>query len=298
MNFFTLSPASVPENQVLFPSIRPTFEQHGHYFTHKPYQAEVILLDLHTRIADYDQDDVDYIIDSCKPICTWDEFDKGGLSNLDWPEPLTNQQKQIFDHIKKKNIPSIHFCRLLNKNNKYPPNVFPYEKPILHEEELKTPDELFNRPYDLFWIANSAPSREAIAKVFREDGRFKCNIVLGAAKIPFDEWLNQCRQSKMFIKASAGGFSDERLQALFSISAMVLERNDQLLAHPFTHGENCLMIDSPPTKQDLDTIFEYLNDKETLYYLYLNNYNYVKSNYSEQAWGNYYLNIMKKDGII
>lgn len=296
---YTLSPESVPENQVLFPTIRPEFEKAGHEFTHKPYQADIILIDLHTRVAEYSQDDIDYIIDSGKPICTWDEFDKGGMSDLDWPQPLTGQQFKIFEHLNYSGTKAVHFCRLLNKTKTdYPTNLYPYEKPILFEQPMCSPDELFNRPVDIFFVANDSPNRQLIKKAFEEDGRFKCNIVLGVQKIPFNDWLDQCRQAKFFIKASAGGYGCERMQALFSISPMLLERTNQLFANPFTDWDNCITFGQPPNKTDLDVIYAVLNNKENLWRMYYNNYNFVKTYYSKEFWGNYYLGKMKKHGII
>jgi len=285
MRFYLLSPESVPMNQWLFPTFIKPFEEKGHLFVNSIQDADIILLDLHTRIAAYDQTDIDYLLKSGKPIASWDEYDKGGMSNLDWPYPLTEQQLQIFNHIENNNIKSVHFCRLLDKTKKdYPTNLYPYEKPIFSTEEpLLTPAELFNRPYDIFFLANSAPQREVIKKAFEEDGRFKCNIVLGAPKIPFNEWKDMCRQSKAFLKISGGGYSCERLQALWATSLMIMEDNNQLLDASFTHALNCIKINTPPTAQQLNDIYSVLKDQRSLYYIYHNQYNFVKQHYSKEA---------------
>lgn len=289
MKFYLLYP-KVPLNPCLFPTFLKPFSDKGHSFVLNIEDADCILFDLHTRIADYDQREIDLVIEKGKYIATFDEFDKGGMSNLEWPYPLTNQQEQIFKHINDGFILSIHFCRLLNKNKLYPSNVFPFERSILYEEPMLSADELFNRPIDVTYIANTAPNREEIKRVFEADGRLKCNFLLGAEKLPFDKWVDENRKSKFTISASGGGYSDEKKQNLFSICAILQEITDQLLLHPFIHGETCLKFDQPPTKQDLDTIFEVVNDKERLYGIYKRNYDFMKTYYSKEYIAN---NILK-----
>jgi len=289
MKFYLLYP-KVPLNPCLFPTFLKPFSDKGHSFVLNIEDADCILFDLHTRIADYDQREIDLVIEKGKYIATFDEFDKGGMSNLEWPYPLTNQQEQIFKHINDGFILSIHFCRLLNKNKLYPSNVFPFERSILYEEPMLSADELFNRPIDVTYIANTAPNRKEIKRVFEADGRLKCNFLLGAEKLPFDKWVDENRKSKFTISASGGGYSDEKKQNLFSICAILQEITDQLLLHPFIHGETCLKFDQPPTKQDLDTIFEVVNDKERLYGIYKRNYDFMKTYYSKEYIAN---NILK-----
>jgi hypothetical protein len=272
MKIFLLSPNDVPPNPHLFPQWIETWESKGHQIVNRINEAEVIMIDLHSRLSDYDNNDIDFVLQCKTPLISFDEFDKGGMSLLDWPDPLTDQQAKIFDHIYNDNIKAVHFCRLLNKKNKYPSNVFPYEKGILYEEELLTAEQLFDRPLDVCFVANHAPSREKIANALLQDGRLKCHISIGATKIPFNDFVNQHKRAKLFISSAAGGFGDERKQALFSVSGIISQRTDQLLLHDFTHLENCLKIDSPPTKKDIDTIYETVNDKERLYEIYKNGY--------------------------
>ncbi len=283
MKFYLLSPYGVPMNQVLFPTFIKTFQEEGHDFVSRIEDCEICMVDLHTRIADYDQRDVNWLCSSSVMVITFDEWDRGGMSDVIWPFPLTNQQEQIFDHCRLDGIKHAHFCRLLNKNDILDSRMYPYEKAIHYEEPITTADDIFNREYDVTYIANSAPSREKIKEVFEADGRIKCNIVLGAKKLPFNEWVDANRKSKFFIAASGGGYSCEKKQNLFSISAILQERTDQLLIHPFVHGENCLKFDQPPTKEDLDAIVEIVNDKERLHELYMNGYNFMKQYYSKES---------------
>lgn len=290
MKFYLLSPDGVPMNQVLFPTMIKTFEGNGHSFVNNISSCDIVLMDLHTRIADYKQADILYMLINRVPVAVFCEFDRGNMSTEIYPNPLTEQQKLIFELIDDNKIKSVHFCRLLDKNKKYNYNIFPYEKPIEYEEALLTADELYNRAIDVTYIANDAPSRQVIKKALEEDGRLKCNIILGAEKLPFNEWINENKKSKFFIAASGGGYSCEKKQNLFSIAALIQEQTDQLLLHPFTHLKDCLKINNPPTKQDLDTIFEVVNDKERLYGIYKRNYDFMKTYYSKEYIAN---NILK-----
>lgn len=294
MRIYFLSPSGVPENPCLFPTMRPTFINQGVEIVDRISDADVVFLDLHSRLSDYNEGDVDWILYTDTPIVSFCEWDRGNLSSDEYPEPLTSQQREIFGHIKDCDIKSVHFCRLLNKNTIYPSNVFPYEKPISHEWPILTPEELFNRPYEISWVANSSPSRQAIADAFIKDGRFRCNISLGQPQIPFDEWVNEHRKAKLFISAGAGGYTDQKVQALFSVAGIIRERSDQLLLHDFTHLQDCLRIDSPPTKRDLDTVYDIVNDKEMLYSIYLTGYSFMKKYYTEEYIASYILETVKK----
>lgn len=265
----------------MFPLFKPTFYAKGHTFTANIEAADCVLIDLHSRISQYDQSEIDYVLSSGVPVATFDEWDRGGLSVDKWPNPLTVQQRQVFDSFTFGGK-HLHFCRLLDKNKEYPSYLYPFEKPYFYEEPIVSEDELFARPYDLCFIANTSPQREVIAAALRSDKRLKCIIKLGEPKMPFNEWVDLHRQSKLFVSASAGGYSNERIQNLFSISALIQERTDQLLLHPFSHAMNCLKVHQPPTQLDLQTIHEVVNDKKRLYQIYINGFNFVKQYYSKE----------------
>jgi hypothetical protein len=281
MKIFLLNPEGVPPNPHLFEVWKPTWERLGCQFVSRIEDAEYCFVDLHTRLADYNQNDLNVLFQSKMPITTWDEFDKGGLSDLDWPDPLTKQQIELFNHLQFENVKNVHFCRLLDKTKTYD-NVFPYEKAWMHCEPILTPEQLFDRNYDVCFIANSAPSREAIGRALREEKRLKCIVSLGAEKLPFGDFLNMHKNAKMFVSSAAGGYGDERVQNLFSVAAIIKQRTDQLVLHEFSDGINCLKIDSPPTKEDLDAIVEVVNDKDYLYEVYEEGYNFVKTFYSPE----------------
>tara|TARA_R110000868_G_scaffold243012_1_gene498714 strand:+ start:390 stop:1274 length:885 start_codon:yes stop_codon:yes gene_type:complete len=292
MKIYLLSPESVPMNQVLFPTFGKTFRERGHEFVSRIEDCDVVFFDLHTRIADYNQHDIDFAKHFFVPIVTFDEWDRGGMSSEVWPLPLTEQQKDVFWYNGDRKF--VNFCRLLDKTKQHTPCLYPYEKPILFEEPLLTPDELFHRYYDICYIANQSPSRDAIAKALLEDGRLKCYILIGGKKLEFSDFLKRHKNAKLFISSGAGGFTDERVQCLFSVAGIIRERSNQLLLHDFIHQENCLRIDNPPTKQDLDNIFEVVNNKERLYEIYKNGYDFVKKFYSKEYIATNILETIKK----
>jgi hypothetical protein len=286
MKFYLLSPEGVPMNQVLFPTFIKTFESNGCSFVGRIEDCDVVLMDLHSRLFDYRQSDVDYILNNDIKLATFDEWDRGNMSKDKYPKPLTSQQISI---MAKRMGNGVHFCRLLDKTERLPPNIYPYEKPISYEEPLLTEDELFNRGYDVVFIANESPSRDAIAKALRSGGRLNCFISIGAEKLPFVEFLRIHKLGKLFVSSGAGGFTDERKQCLFSVSGLIQEDHNQLLAHPFTNLVNCIKISNPPTKEELDTIVEVVNNKEKLYEIYKNNYTFMKRFYSEEYLSQYIL---------
>lgn len=270
-------------NQVLFPNMVDTFVGNGHEFVSKIEDCDCVLMDLHSRINDYAQNDIDWILAKDIKVSTFDEWDRGNMSTDVWPNPLTQQQELVMNNILKR---SIHFCRLMDKSHIYRYPMFPYEKPISYEEPMLTPDELFNRKYDVVFIANQSPSRDRIAEALMNDGRLNCFISIGDEKRPFEEFLRIHKLGKLFVSSGAGGFTDERKQCLFSVAGLIQENHDQLLLHPFTHMDNCLMINNPPTQEDLNTIFEVVNDKEKLYGIYQRNYEFMKKYYSKEYIAN------------
>lgn len=285
--FYIISPEGVPPNPVLFPTMIPTFEANGHTVVNNIEDCDVVLIDLHTRMFDYNNSDINKICQRENPVVTFCEWDRGNLSLDEWPYPLTVQQQSVFNHIKENGINAAHFCRLLDSTKLYPTNLYPYEKPISYDEPFLTSDELFNREYDICYIANQSPSRDAIAKALLNDSRLKCDILIGGKKLEWTDFLQRHKRAKLFISSGAGGFTDERVQCLFSVAGIIRERSDQLLAHDFSHQENCLRIDSPPTKEDIDTIVEIVKDKEMLYEIYKNGYEFIKKYYSKEYIANY-----------
>lgn len=293
MKFYLLSP-QCPHNPHLFPMFVDTWKSEGVEITERIEDCDVVLMDLHSRLFDYKQEDLDYIIEHKIFFATFDEWDRGGMSKDVWPMPLTPQQLSFVYKFEETRQNRIHFCRLHDKTKPHPPNFFPYEKPLFYEEPLLSPEELFERPYDVVWIANTAPQREMFKKILEGDGRLKTKIILGAEKISLQGWINAHKCGKMFVSWSAGGFGDEKIQHLFSVAAIIKEANNQLFLHDFTHLENCIRPNPNPTKEDIDTIVEIVNDKERLYEIYKNGYDFVKKYYRKEYIASNILETIKK----
>lgn len=293
MRFYLLSP-QCPPNPHLFPMFIDTWKSEGIEIRDRIEDCDVVLMDLHSRLFDYKQEDVDWVVNNSVYIATFDEWDRGGLSNEIYPIPLTWQQQNIWTSIHGNNPTPIHFCRLLDKTDHHVSNLYPYEKPILYEEPLLSPEQLFDRPYDIVWIANTAPQREMLKEVLENDGRLKTKIILGAEKIPLQEWINAHKQGKMFVKWGGGGYGCEKAQHLFSVAAMIKEDNDQLLLHDWTHTVNCIKINPIPTAENLQILVDVVNNKEKLYKLYENNYYFMREFYSAGYIAKDILNKIKK----
>ncbi len=291
MKFYLLSPASVPMNQILFPSFIKPWEDRGHSFVGNIEECDVVLFDLHARISEYKKEDYDYIIANNHKVVSFDEWDRGNMSDDQWPYPLTNQQELILSY----GDVLCNFCRLLNKKRQYPRNVYPIEKGYFYEEEMLSADELFDRPYDICYLANQAPSRDSIAATLLADERLKCYVSIGATKIPFADFIKQHKKAKLFISSGAGGYTDERVQSMFSIAGIIRERSNQLLLHDFVDGVNCLRIDCPPTREDLNAIVEVVNNKDRLYDIYKSGYDFVKTYYNPDYIANFILDTIENN---
>jgi len=75
MKIYLLSPEAVPMNQMLFPTMRKTFEEKGYSFVPNIFECDVVFIDFHSRISDYRQSDIDWIIENDVQLVTFDEWD-------------------------------------------------------------------------------------------------------------------------------------------------------------------------------------------------------------------------------
>jgi hypothetical protein len=276
MKIYLLSPEITP-NPHLFPMFVPHWEELGSKVVDRIQDADVVFCDLHTRIAGYNERDFEWMIKHEPKAVSFCEWDRGGMSKERWPNPLTEQQRMMkFD---------VHFWRTLEKEPYWTHlKVYPYEKPILHEETVVDENELFNREYDVVWIANTSPQREQIAKALRLESKLKCKIILGGKKMPYQDWLNEHRKGKLFVSCGGGGITDERAQHLFSIAGQIREVTGHYQLHPFTHSINCISITSDPfpAKDELDFIRYVCSHKNELHSIYQNGWFHMKQFYTSK----------------
>lgn len=293
-NFLTISPQGL-NTPDLFPSFVGTFKRDGHLFVGDIKEANIVLFDLHTRIGVYEDSIIQKAHLSQKPIVTFSEYDYGGMAKDVWPDPLTSQQKVLFDGLDETN--SVHFVRKMIDGENYPSNVFPYEKCIMHDSPLVSKEDLFSRPYDLCFIGNTSPQRKSFIEGLQSSGRFKMIVhwTNEEGKMPHDEWLWFHSQAKMFIESDGGGFGSERPHQLLTIAPMLKQKNNQLVVHPFIDRVDCLEANETPNPNDVDKILHYLNNQDDLFRLYLAGAENLRTNYTEEGRAKYFLEVIKNN---
>lgn len=299
--FYFISPINLTSPD-LYPSFIETFEKEGHIIVDDIELADVVFFDWHTRIGDYDQDIINKAVERQLPFCMFDEFDYGGMSKKKWfgeMSVLDTEHSNYFNIyisiLSRTNV--LYFMRKMGEIKTYPKWVYPYEKCYYKDclFEPTTVDELFSRPYEICFIANESPQRKNVVKGLQDAG-FKMDVhwTNEKGKIPHDEWLGRHRQAKLFISADGGGFTDERIQQLFSVSGILRQKNNHLQAHPFVPYANCLEVSEHPTEEEINGIREVLNDKNYLHEIYLDGIEHMKTYYSERARAKYILEIIEK----
>lgn len=295
-NFCFISPVGHKTPQ-LYSSFVKTFEEQGHSIVNSIIEADVIFIDLHTRLSDYNQDDIDKLCCGEKPVVTFDEWDRGSMSNDEWPHPLTHQQAEVFLHL-KTGIKSVHFCRKMDETISYPENVFPYEKCLYEGCDFPetTANELFSREYDIFFYGNTTPRRKSVTDELSK--HFNCDFRIAQKNILHNEWVDRAKKSKLFLTADGAGFTDERMQQLITVSPMLKQKSNHKQISPFIDCVNCLMVSEQPTEEEIKGIKSILQDKEYLYEIYMSGIDYAKKYYSEDYRALYILKILTERNII
>lgn len=222
-----------------------------------------------------------------KMVVFFDEHDYGGMS------------KETFPYKYEVNNRDIYFVRKMDKTKTYPPNVYPYEYTIQKDFPITTKEELYSRPYDICFIGNESPTRRNVVKGLEEAG-FKMDVhwTSEKGKISHEEWLNRHRQSKLFLSADGGGFSDERSYQLITIAGFLKNKNNHLQVYPFTDAVSCLEVSEHPTQEELEGLKAVLNDPDYLYEIYTEGVGHMKKYYSEEARCKYILSILKREGVL
>lgn len=258
-----------------------------------------MFFDLHTRISGYNQDDIDKAVWGRKKIVTFDEWDRGGMSCDDWPYPLTNQQAEVFLHTNSGQVDGVHFCRKMDKTKQYPPNIFPYEKCIMNDFPLTTPDELFSRRYDFCWIGNESPTRKNVVNGLLNAGlKGYVHWTNERGKIPHNEWLDLHRQAKFFLESDGGGFCSERPMQLLTIAPMLRQKNNMLRINDWEDVTECVDISESVSHDDEEMIKYFLKNKGSLYSTYVQGAEKLRAFYTEEYRANYILDVLKKNNVI
>lgn len=286
-NVFYISPIG-KESPDLFQTFTPTLISEGHAVVDRVEDADIAFVDLFSNLGRADSSIMFRLMTQNVPLIFFDEVDFGGMSKEIWG-------RKTWDSLaESKKI--VYFMRKMSKDIEYPKYVFPYEKTMMLDFPLTSPEDLNSRPYEIFFYGNTSPQRENVCRELSK--HFKCDFNLGQPKIEHNEWLNRAMKSKLFLTADGGGFSDERAYQLITISPMLRQKNNHLQSHPFSDCINCLEVSEQPTQEEIEGIKAVLNDPEYLFEIYEEGINHMKEYYSEEARANYILSIIKENGIL
>jgi hypothetical protein len=105
-----------------------------------------------------------------------------------------------------------------------------------------------------------SPTRETLIKGLMNDGRLKIDFQDRDCTKRFstyEQFLNEHRKSKLYLSCEGAGLTNERPMQLYSIAAMLKNRNDLRSVNPYTDLVNCIEINNEPTKKDIDKILMY-----------------------------------------
>lgn len=272
------------DNPHTFPTYRKTFELNGHTETDNANECTHCFIEVIDGITEYDQEALRIIKERNIPVICLDSREHGTMQNKRWtPIEWLN--------------PIIYFIRNTNKTETYPDNCYPLDWAYFDgcDYEPTTKEELFSRPYDVCLISVESPTRRSVINGLLKDGRLKVNFQFldHTERLPYQQWVNEHRQAKFYISCDGGGFSNERPQQLFSVAAMLQNRNDYLPCNPFTDLLNCIEINEHPTKEDIGKVLEIVNDKHRLYEIYMDGVRHIKNFYSPESISNYVLSKIK-----
>ena len=286
MNIIYLSPQG-SFNPRLFPTFKKTFEEQGHTETIIPGVATHCFLELQSGDVSYNQYALDVLKEKGVPIIAFDSREWGGMKNEKW-HPT--------------NFPiSIYFVRNMNKEEAYPDNVFPYDWPFFPECDypLTTKEELNSRPYDCCLISVESPARRNVVDGILKDGRLKLNYKFldHTERMPYDQWVNEHRKSKLYISCEGGGYSNERPNQLFSVAGQLNVTSNYSPANKMKWGVECLEISEYPTKEEIDEILEVIMDEDWLFDVYTGGVEFTKEKLSEKSVSEYVLNTLKDVGV-
>ena len=302
MNIIYISPTG-SSNPHLFPTFKQTFAEQGHTKTTNPYEATHCFFDTLSGVISYDQNTLNVILERRIPIVCFVHKEFGEMQKDTWffyrSEEKDGQDDKFLRNAIAANIPIIYFIRNMTEGDLYPNNSYPFDWAYFanHDFPMTTKEELLSRPYDCCFTGTESPTRESIINAIVKDGRLKIHWALRdhTQRIPYDKWIDEHRKAKFFISCDGGGITNERPQQLFSVAAMLKNKNKHIAANQFTDGINCLEINTNPTEDDIDKIIDIIQDGDWLYDIYVTGVKFVKENLSQEAVANYVLKTINNE---
>lgn len=287
------------KSDYLFDTFTPTFEKYGHKIVNDVKECDIVFFDYYSGLGSFNVDELDYVVEKKLPVVCFDATDFGAMSKEKWfytkNYPL-QREDELFLKIVADEGNLIYFMRKMDKTATFPDWVLPYELIMYpdHDFPLASPAELINREYDICFIGNTSPTRNNAVRGLLNSGEFKIKSIFPQTRLPHNEWLEFHKQSKLFLEACGGGFGSERPYQLITISPMLKVRNTQLIKNDFIDGEDCLMINEFPTKEDIQKVREVLNDPFTLHSIYTKGVEKMKRYFNAEYRANYILETIKE----
>lgn len=295
-------------NPTLFPSFLEVLKMEGHTIVDKIEDADTVFFDMFSGLGNYFIREWDVILQKRLPIVFFDESDYGGCQDetAEWfgfKEPTNYDDIPQWQDIYWQALgycQVIYFMRKKYKNSDFPKFVYPYEL-CMYKDCIFEPvsmDELFNRPFDIYFAGNTSPARRKVYEGLKDTGlKLDWHWTHEQGKLPHDEWISRARRSKMFLSADGGGMNDERAYQLIYIAALLKQDNNQIVLHDFRDGIECLRIAETPSRIDIENIKAALCNKERLYSMYLKGIERTGRYFNPSYRAQYILDTLKNNGI-
>ncbi len=273
-------------NKNLFPYFYETFSSKGHSWVTDPNEATHCFMELQIEGNQY-PNEIQTVIEREIPIICFDNREYGVCRPEEW--------KPYFR-------PHISFIRNMRESFTYPDNCYPFDWAVFRNSEhpLATKEELFAREYDVSFIGTMSPTRETLIKGLMNDGRLKIDFQDRDCTKRFstyEQFLNEHRKAKLYLSCEGAGLTNERPMQLYTIAAMLKNRNDLRSASPYSDLVDCIEINNEPTNMDIGKILDVVNDKDWLYEIYMAGVNHARTYLSHEYSSNYVLNTLSANNI-
>lgn len=276
------------KSYLLFDTFEDTFNANGHSIVNNIEEAEYAIYDTWVGCGNYDQSVIESIVRKNIPVAVMDFFDYNdtalwlGFNN--WEDVLHQEWANNLRKFIDAGLVKAYFMRKMNKTLTYPKWVHPIEciRYPDHDFDVVSREELITRPYDICFIGTRSRERRSVLERLISFG-FNVDFEFTQERIPHNEWLNRHRQSKFFLTADGGGFSDERAYQLIDIACMLKQKNNHFQLNPFSNLSHCVGVSEFPTYDEMKFLKEILDSNHNIYHIYEQARWWMERYYSPQA---------------
>lgn len=307
MNIFLINPI-LKETPDLFSTFKPMFEANGHSFTDKIEEATVVFMDLYSFQANYYTRELDIVFEKKMDVVMFDGSDYGGCKDgtdtwFGFNEPKNYddipQAQNLYWKILGRNK-VVYFMRKMDKTLTFPRYVYSFEL-LMYDNCIFEPvskEDLFNRPYDIFFAGNESPARKSVYEGLKDTGlKLDWTWTNEEGKMEYFDWLGRAKQSKLFLSSDGGGFSCERIYQLSYLATILKQKNNQFVLRDFTQGFNCLKVSETPLEKEIEFLKMILENKERLHSIYLNGIKNIERFYTSSFRSSYILQVLFQNYI-